>query len=531
MPSNEEKKPGQETGKVVAFKAKKEESGADVKPEKGAVAVKKPRKHLGIGWWFGIIVLILISISFVLAPTLEAVLSGKQGSGLVFGTYGKEEIKFLQGNYFYDQYQYYANQYKSSSETNSTQAVYQIWRSAFESTVIYTAVNQMAKKAGIIASNAVVNRKIIDGGYYNKDGKFDAATYNAATAEQKSSVETSVRRTVPMQIVVNDIASVLSSNGEQDFVAAMADDSKAFEYVAFDSTSYPDEKASQYALQNPQLFAKLDISMINAATEDEAKAIYGKINDKSQTFEEAATTSSTDSYASANGKVGSVYFFQLNSMFKNTDDAQKLFTANSGDVIGPFEGTNTWTIYRLDNPVTQADFADATTLSMVKSYMSAYETTLIDEYLSGEAKTFYDTAKASTFEDAVDKDGLTINEVGATPLNVGGSSYLGSFSYSDQKGLLTAISTDSDKMKTLYTSETGAVTEPMKSGSSYLVAKVGEKGQAGTGSYLKTFYSYMSSSNSQQDLAQSIMSSDQLKDDFLNVFLTNILGVSSSTKS
>jgi hypothetical protein len=172
-----------------------------------------------------------------LSPTIEAVMGPKQGGGLVFGTYGKEKIEYAYGNYFYEQYQNYANQYKTSANTSAEQVAYQIWKNAYDSTVIYTALNQMAKKAGIIASNAVVNRRIIDSGYYNVDGKFDAATYNKATTEQKASIEKSVRESLAPSIVYNDISTVLTSNAEQDYVAAMADNSRTFQYATFEHLS------------------------------------------------------------------------------------------------------------------------------------------------------------------------------------------------------------------------------------------------------------------------------------------------------
>ena len=110
------------------------------------LAFKKEKKHpLGIAWWLGIIVLILISISFVLAPAIEAVVARRSGS-LEFGKYKGEAIKFENGNYFYEQYQNFGQQYRGSS-SNPEQAAYAIWSNAYYSTVYYTALSQMARKA------------------------------------------------------------------------------------------------------------------------------------------------------------------------------------------------------------------------------------------------------------------------------------------------------------------------------------------------------------------------------------------------
>ncbi|MFA6845368.1 MAG: SurA N-terminal domain-containing protein [Sphaerochaetaceae bacterium] len=521
MPSNDEKKPEQDAGNSLTFKAKK---------ATGTTTVAKPKKHLSIGWWFGIIVLILISISFVLAPAIEAVVGRKQNNGLVFGTYGKEEIKYAYGNYFYDQYQNYANQYKSSSDTNQIQTLYQIWKSAYDSTVMYTAVTQMAKQAGIIASDAVVNRKIISGGYYDVDGKFDSATYNKATTEQKASIETSVRRSVPFQIVANDVGSVLSSQGEQEYVAAMADNSRSFEYVTFDSSSYPDDLASQYALANKQLFYSMGLSVISTTTKEEAEAIVSTISKGEKSFEDAAVASSKDSFANAKGKIGTVYYYAIASNFKNADEAQLLLTSATGQVLGPFEGQNGWSIYRLDSAPTEPDFTNSTLLSGVKAYMSSYDSAVINDYLSAQATKFAADAKSTDFGTAADKAGLTVNDVAATPMNIGNSTYLGSFSYTDAKGLLASAANDSTNATKLYIAEPESITDPMKAGTSYVVAKIGKTDSAssGLGSYLKTFYSYLSANNNQQDMAQAILASDQLKDNFMNTFLSQILGNTTS---
>jgi parvulin-like peptidyl-prolyl isomerase len=72
------------------------------------------------------------------------------------------------------------------------------------------------------------------------------------------------------------------------------------------------------------------------------------INNGDKTFEEAALSESKDSSAAANGKIGNLYFFQIQSNFKNPDDAQQLFAAEVGKPIGPVEGTSSWTIYRVN---------------------------------------------------------------------------------------------------------------------------------------------------------------------------------------
>lgn len=532
MPSDEEKK----SEKAMEFKGEGQATTGSTPHEMSAeekaarqkaidLAFKKEKKHpLGVAWWLGIIVLILISISFVLAPAIEAAVARRSGS-LEFGKYKGESIKFENGNYFYEQYQNYGQQYRGSS-SNPEQAAYAIWSNAYYSTVYYTALSQMARKAGIIAADSVVNRTIINSGYYDKNGKFDVATYNAASSDQKKSIETSVRRNLPPQMVMGDLTSILSSSGEQDFIAAMADDSRSFEYVDFDVNSYPDEQAAAYATQNAQKFETLGISLMTAADKDAAQALADRVVGGEE-FATVASSSSTDGFASQGGKVGdNVYFFQIQNTFKNADEAGQALTARAGQILGPFEGNNGWFILRVDSAAVPADFTNEQTLHAVKAYMSLYEAQMMDDYLKDQATQFAASATEKGFDAAAGDAGLSAVKVGATPMNIGNSTYLGSFQSTDPNQLLPYA--DSETVKSLYAADEGAVTGPVQAGSAYLVVKSGAKGEAGMGQYVKQFYNYLASNTMQGDVQYSVMHNDGFEDNFLTVFFREIIGTSAS---
>lgn len=527
----------EDENKVLTFKKPDAPEGPDhlteeQKKERAKaidMALRKEKKHpLGAAWWIGIIILILISISFVAGPAIEAAVA-RRSTGLSFGSYNGEDITFEQGNYFFDQYQNYADRFRGSS-SNPEQAAYQIWSNAYYSTVVYTALSQMAKKAGIIASDPVVNRQIINSGYYDKDGKFDTATYNATSAERKQAIDTSVRRNLVPSMVMSDITSVLSSSAEKDFVASMADDSRSFQYVTFGVDSYPDEEASRYGLANADLFRTFGLSMASAADQAGAQALLDRIT-SGEAFSAVAESSSTDGFAAEGGKVGDhVYFFQLERSLKNADDAQQIVSAAVGQPIGPLETQNGWVVLQKDSELAPADFADQTTLNAVKVYISLYESQMLDDWLDDQAVDFAAKAGTEGFAQAADAAGLAVTDVAATPLNVGGSSYLGSFAYTDPNQQLAQI-TDSQVLKQLYDAEVDAVTGPVQAGTSYLVVKSGEKTSSGIGETLKQFYDYMTSTSVQSDLQYAILHSDKFSDNFLTVFLEQIIGSGSGSQS
>ncbi len=474
------------------------------------------------------IVLILIAISFVLAPAIQAFVGQGTSNGIVFGKYGKEEIKYAYGNYFYDQVQNYANEY-SGSEANQTQALYQIWKSAYDSTVLFTAINQLASKAGITAADEVVKRAIIESGAYDKDGKFDVKTYQEASAETKASVEKSIRRGLPYQIVIDDVGTVLSSSSEVDYIAEMAGNGRTFRYLSLNPALYPDELASQYALQNKQLFYSMDMSIISMDSEENAKAVYDSIVNGETSFEEAATQNSLDSYAAEEGKVGRLYYYGLVSNFKNADEAVTLLSAKSGDVLGPpFEANGAWAIYKLNStPPEEADYASEELLASVKAYLATSDSNIIDTFLADLAADLQAEASSKGLDEVALEHDLSLVDVSATPYNLGDSQYMSNFSYTDNAGLLANAASNEDIAKQLYTAEENTLLDPIKAGTSYLLVETGEDVQDETmGSYITMFYDYYGGTQNQQDFSQALYSSDTFEDNFLTTFLNVVIGQS-----
>ena len=97
-------------------------------------------------------------------------------------------------------------------------------------------------------------------------------------------------------------------------------------------------------------------------------------------------------------------------------------------------------------------------------------------------------------------------------------------------GYLNALANDTEAMKMLYTTPVGEVSTPLSANNAFIVAKVtGESAMDSEMSdYLKLVYPYMAQSQSQQDLIQSIFTSEKLEDNFLIAFMENIMGVGAS---
>lgn len=506
MPSNENNTPDKKTEKetnVTKFEATK---------------AAKPKKKLSLGWWLGMIVLILIAITFVL-PT-GAMFTGNTNTDIVFGKYGKENISFSYNNYFHQQYQNIASQY-SNSGLSGTQAAYQIWWSAYQNTVLHTALGQMAGKAGIIAAPDAVNRAIIESGVYNKDGKFDTATYNAASTESKAQIKQQITESLPSSIVMNDISTVLSSQAEMDYVGNMAASTRTFDYVMFGTDSYPDDLAIQYAMNDPQPFVELGISMFSLSDEETAKQVAADIAAGTISFDDASAQYDVGSALS--NEVASYYMIAMN--FANQDEVNQLFSEQPGTVVGPYANPyGYYSIYRVDSVPTAPDFGNPNSVLAVKQYLALNQSETISTYAQERATAFAEAAKVD-FTAAMEEFNAEVSAVSATPANIGNSAYMGSFSNSDPNQGLANAATDKEAMRSLFTEPEGTIVGPFKSGSNYVVAEVtGEQTSSGTANYVTMFYDYMASNQNQQDQIQAIFSSDDFQDNFMNVFFSKILG-------
>ncbi len=499
--------------KVLSFKGgkKQQESKAKAKP------------RVTVGWILGMAVLLIIGASFIIGPTLGAVLGKRNQGNLVFGTYGKEDISYAYNNYFFDQVQHYADQYKGS-QNDPTQTLYQIWKSAYDSTVVYTAVGQLAKQAGIQVNTDVLNRAIIDSGAYHKDGTFDVDTYQKATTERKSAIESSIRRNLPYRMVMTDVSTVLASEAEREYVGNMASKVRDFSYLLFDSSLYPDSEAIAYALEHKQLFENIELSIISLGSLEDAEEVASSLQSGLYTFEEAAREHSLDMYAQADGYIGTIPFFAIKPNFRYEDEAAALLGAASGSIVGPFETGGGWAIYRVSTAAEEADVADENTRNLVKAYIGSNEEELMDSYLSNLVTEVSEYAKKTGLVEAALEYDLDLVEVMPTGYNVGKSSFLNNFSYTDPTGMLASYAT-AEVQTELFTSAEHTLLEPMKTGGAYLLIEVGEDStDEGMGSYTMMFYDYLAGSQSQENLAQTLYASDLHKDNFLTTFLRVVLG-------
>lgn len=494
-----------------------DKKGTDKSSKKIVKSESKKKKKVSAGWVFGVIILVLIAFSFVAGSTLPAILGNAASSSLVFGSYDGEEIAYEADSYFYEQYQKFGSQYDASTQSSEL-ALYSIWKNAFDSTVYHTAITKMAEKIGIKTTENTINNAVIKSGYYDVDGKFSKQAYESTSTEKKANIRKTITRNMPYNMVLADISSALTSENETSYVVDMANNTRSFNYVVFDGSSYPKELASQYGLTNPQLFFNLDLSILHAIDEEKANELMTRLN-SGASFEELAAEESDNVF----NENAIAPFYAVQNIFKDPQEALEILDASADSIMGPFESVNGWSVYKINEDPQAADFTDENTLNIIRNYIAQYDTTLLDDYLLERATTFVANA-GDDFEAAATEAGLDLTLVNATAKNVSNSQYMSSFTQSDPKGLLANAASESDVVKNLFNAEVGETIDPLKTGNSYIVVNVASQTDDSGMDYLTDFYPYYyATQHNPTDLQYAIMASDKLEDNFLTVFLERIL--------
>ena len=378
-------------------------------PENGKKNGKDKKKHgKSAGWIIGVIVLILISVTFILPTT---VFSTGNSRSINFGSYNGDEIslELAYDNYFY-------NQLYSLSQTYgmSSQNMMQLYAQAFYQTVFHTALSQLADEASISVSDRMISQGIVNSGLYrDENGAFDLEAYNAASQLDKDALKQQLTDMIPAQVVYQDMTSVKTSNAEYSFVSALNANPRSFQYITVDYDSYPDADAVTYATANQEPFMTKNLSVITVATETEANDLIAAIQNGEKTFEEAATESSTDNYASESGNMGSVLFNNLQNMLSNSEDTATVFAIASGELSAPIQGYSGWMIFRADSEAALADLTDPEVLSDVKRYMSINDSETMNAYVEAKSAEVY-AAAVEDFEKAVNESARIIGRIFGT---------------------------------------------------------------------------------------------------------------------
>lgn len=488
--------------------------------------IKNPFVYVGT-----IVILVLTIIAFVLIPGVGG---GSASSGQMpsFGSWNGIAIQFSSDSYFADQVSQ-INDYLRQQGVNDAQSqlyAYQVWRMAFQNTVVRTAVIDMARRSGMRISEKTIDEEITKDAQFQVDGKFSMDKYNAAPLSSRLSARNKIRDDLLVQNYYGDLMSVSPSTAEIDFVASMAKPQRTIQFVDISYADFPQDKAIEWAKSNEALFRTIGLSKITIATsQKDAEKVLSQIKANSLSFEDAAKSHSKDAYADKGGDMGTLVFYDLKGQFQSDKDAESVMALQKGAISPIFkQADNTWAFYKVNSDAAAPDFTKSAVLDEVKNYIFNKEKSVMESWALAKADTFSADAAKAPFATAAKKAGLEAKSAGPFILNYGKPSF---YFYGQQVGLfqepyrsldnaLVGAEENENFLNALFSTAKNAIAKPVVLDSSVVVMMVTDNKDASDQelSYTKFSYPYFFQTALETELRTTILASKSLKDNFNTTF-------------
>ncbi len=357
---------------------------------------QKPHRSTGktLTYIGTVVLLVLIVVAFVGAPALTGVASGSRP---VFGSYAGREILYEPGNYLAREFDSIARQVQASGQEVSEFLVRQIWREAFNRTVLHYATLHEAEQAGVAVSERAVDRAVAQWPEFQVDGRFSARAFENTSSQQRFALRQYLRGGLVGSIVRDDML-VEPSQAEQSFIVDMAGPERRFRFVQFSSADFPVARVVQYGEANRERFASAELSVITVTSRRaDADAIRQQAIDRVASFEDLARNQSTDSFAADGGSMGSVYFHELELDFETMAPVREIFALSEGAISPVYETQFGWVIYRMDRSPVDPDFTDSGLIADIRGYLNVFERGLVEDFLRDRANAFATAAREDGF--------------------------------------------------------------------------------------------------------------------------------------
>jgi hypothetical protein len=489
----------------------------------------KDRPFIFIGT---IAVLVLVIVAFVFLP---AVVPGQSGpSELVFGFYDGIPVKYVPNNYFHRQLQYSMEYYRqrTGGEVNNRIAASQVWRNAFEETLINIAMLKQAGDAGYTPPKDLVDRRITQLPELQENGAFSINRYRQLSSSDRMTLWKETRDAMITEHYVSDLIALQIPQGETDFLKSMAERQRTFKMVSFSLSDFPDSEVSAFASENSGLFRLIQLSRITInSSEREAQQILASIKDGTLSFEDAVSAHSQDSYAGQGGSMGQRMAYELLIEIADESSREQVLSLARGaysDVVKTPLGS--WAIYRCDEAARPFDASDSSLISKIKNYIMGYQGGRVEDWFRSQAESFAELVKNSeSFESAALARGLSVSTIGPLPLNYGEYGFSGGQNNIFGSTALLPLSTipelayaeaNEEFWAEAFSIPVNTPSKPLVLGLNIIILYPESESRAEESSLenIEYMYQYQSQNFMQQDLRALLLSNPRLRDQFTEAF-------------
>ena len=491
-----------------------------------------------------IIILLFAALIFVLIPAT----TGAADSMFRlpdYGSYNGKPIRYEEKSDFYNaaneiRYSYEQQGVDFNSEYASTFYA-QVFSQAFQNTIGSFALEYFTESTGYVVPDAAADRAMRrQSMFQDETGTFSKAIYESFSDTEKRKAREQVVKTLTQMRSYEDMFGSIaevgdsymyglkSSSAEVEFIRKMGEKQYGFQAVAFDMKNYPDSEKAAFGKAHKDLFVKYNLKVLSCDTEAKAKEVLKRINNSEITFDDAITEYSTKYYGEPEtGILSANYKFQLSNAVVNEADTEKL-TSLAKDAVSPvIETASGWCIFKAFEEPTEPDFADASAITAVYSYLLTREKSVIEEYFTNIAKDFVSKAATMDFLTAARSfEGAQTTSVAPFALNYNDTVLIGKSSIG-QDTILRYASTNENFFKTAFKLKKDEVSSPiiLSGANQVVVLKCTDIVTGGTpAEEAKKVITPEIGMASKSSINYSILSSDKIKDNseaFMTAFNGN----------
>lgn len=490
---------------------------------KGKSSAKKILINVG-----SILILVLAAISFIFIP---AMVQSAGNEIPPFGYYDKKPIEYKQGSYFTNLVQMYSDQVGSANVQN---AYFDIFNSAFTGSVLNIAFSSAVEKSGYVVPDPQVDRAMLPY-FYDTNGVYSPKIFNDTPDSTKIELRNAMEDNLIFQRYTEDVFGsqteklgtytmygLKSPSAEKNFVSMMDTNKRGFSLASFSLLDYPDTEVAKWGESNKDLFTRYDMSVISVADATTAETVLGRIKNNELVFEDAVTEYSTNYYSGTDGKLTSAYKHQLQNILTDATSLTALQNLPAGQISEVMQTQNGYAIFKNNTAPTPADMTDADTLAAVRSYMSANEKGIIEDYFLNIAKDFWTAASTSSFAEACTQFNITPVDIPPLALNYGNSPVLTSLQAAD--GSMVNAEQNENFLKTIFSMKLNEISSPMVLNDNVVVLQYTQEDNTVSAENTASTFAMYSTYFDQTSVQNSIMSSDKLENNFLQVFYKYIMG-------
>jgi hypothetical protein len=501
---------------VMASKKKKQPEKRDDSSTSEILHRFKTQPLLFIGT---VVVLVIVIVAFVVVPAI--VPEAGRSEDLIFGYYNRVPIKYVPNNYFAQvQQSLFQNYMPASDDPNYMYTFLQVWRQAFEETVVYMGILDEMKSAGYVVPEDVVDRQVAELSYFQENGRFSPTKYRAMDNTTRMNLWRQVQENIAVQTYYSDMYNLKTASDEPSFIASMASPRRSFDVAIFPFSSYPESEVIANAHTYPALFRVARLSRITITSgERDARRVLETVRSGVTTFEEAARASSQDWAADRGGDIGMVMAFELEYEIRDEQDRERVLNLARGELSDVVATSSGWSFYRADEASQPADVNDLIQVERIKSYVMSNLRGRVEDWLIMEARRFISLAGQIGFSDAAVAYNINKNSFGPIPINYGDSVLFGSIS---SAGIpeLTSASQNQFFWRTAFSTPINTISEPLVVGDSVIVLLPLEEIDADESEteFIQSYFSYWVSSSMENSYRAYFLGNRKLDDRFQEMF-------------